>query len=176
MKTAIFIDGANNFAACKTLGFDIDYDRLLPAFNRDKSLLRAFYYTAVLPGDDGQDKLRPLTDWLTYNGYCVVTKVAKMFKDNMGLTKIKGNMDMELAVDAMNMSDHVDNIVIFSGDGDFTYLVRALQQRGCHVTIVSTMCVGTGKPPMIADELRRAADVFIDLDEHKARICKGGRE
>jgi len=178
MKTAIFIDGANNYAACKTLGFDIDYDRLLPAFNRDKTLLRAFYYTAILPSEDGLDRLRPLTDFLEYNGYTVVKKMAKTFTDRMGLTKIKGNMDMEMAVDALLMAEHVDDIVLFSGDGDFTYLVRALQQKGVRVTVVSSLCIGVldengrRRPPMIADELRRAADIFIDLQDYKPRICK----
>lgn len=165
MKTAIFIDGANNHAACRALGFDMDYDRLLPFFNKDKSLLRAFYYTALLPDNaDGSNPLRPLLDFLAYNGYDVRTKMSKSFEDKMtGLVKVKGNMDMELAVDALLLADHIDDVILFSGDGDFTYLVRALQQKACRVTVVSTMLEGLGKPPMIADELRRAADVFIDL-------------
>lgn len=170
MKTAIFIDGANNFEACKSLGFSVDYDRLLGAFNKDKSLLRAFYYTAVLPGEEGTDKLRPLTDFLAYNGYAVVTKPAKIFTDRMGLSKVKGNMDMEMAVDSLLMADHVDDIILFTGDGDFTYLVRALQQKAVRVTIVSTLCEGISKPPMIADELRRAADIFIDLKHIRKAI------
>ena len=164
MKTAIFIDGANNHAATRALGFSVDYQKVLSYFNRDKSLLRAFYYTATLPVPDGEDKLRPLTDWLNYNGYSVVSKVAKTFKDPMtGLTKVKGNMDMELAVDALQMCDYVDHIILFTGDGDFAYLVKALQQQGAMVTVVSTLCEGVNSPPMIADELRRAADIFIDL-------------
>lgn len=162
MKTAIFIDGANNFHACKTINLVMDFNRLLPYFNKDKSLLRAFYYTAVLPGREGQDQLRPLTDWLSFNGYTVRTKMAKTFLDPMtGLTKVKGNMDMEMAVDALLMADHVSNIILFTGDGDFAYLVQALQQKGVSVTVVSTMM---SKPPMVADELRRACDHFIDLD------------
>lgn len=171
MKTAIFIDGANNHAAGRALGFNIDYDRVLYHFNKDKSLLRAFYYTAILPVADGEDKLRPLTDWLEYNGFSVITKPAKMFHDPLtGLTKVKGNMDMELAVDAMRMADIVDHIILFSGDGDFAYLVKALQQKGVRVTVVSTLCVDVHSPPMIADELRRAADVFIDLQHIKNAI------
>lgn len=167
MKTAIFIDGANNHSACRALGFDMDYDRLLPFFNKDKTLLRAYYYTALLPDNaDGSNPLRPLLDFLAYNGYEVRTKMSKSFEDKTtGLIKVKGNMDMELAVDAMMLADRLDDIILFSGDGDFTYLVRTLQQKACRVTVVSTLLEGTGRPPMIADELRRAADNFIDLAE-----------
>jgi uncharacterized LabA/DUF88 family protein len=162
MKTAIFIDGANNHHACKTIGLTLDFSRLIPFFNRDKSLMRAFYYTAILPDREGQDTLRPLTDFLSYNGYKVVTKMAKTFNDPMtGLTKVKGNMDMEMAVDALLMADHVDHVILFTGDGDFCYLVHALQQKGVVVTVVSTLA---GKS-MIADELRRACDFFIDLED-----------
>lgn len=171
MKTAIFIDGANNHAASKALGFDVGFDRLLSFFNKDKSLLRAFYYTAILPVRDGEDTLRPLTDWLDYNGYTVVKKLAKTFVDSQsGLTKVKGNMDMELAVDALLMAEHVDHIILFSGDGDFAYLVKALQQKGVRVTVVSTLCEDVRSPPMVADELRRAADFFIDLQHIRAGI------
>lgn len=173
MKTAIFIDGANNYAAAKLLGFEIDYDRLIPYFNKDKSVLRVFYYTAVLPTEDGMDKIRPLTDWLDYNGYSVVKKTAKTFLDKVtGLTKIKGNMDMEIAVDALLMADHVDDIILFTGDGDFTYLVRALQQKGVRVTVVSTLGKSRDDSSMIADELRRAADIFIDLLHIRAGIAR----
>lgn len=173
MKTAIFIDGANTYTAARALGFDIDYDRVLAYFNKDKSLLRAFYYTAVLPDPEGQDKLRPLVDWLSYNGYKVVTKMAKVYTDRMGMPKTKGNMDMEMAVDALLLADKVDNIVIFSGDGDFSYLVHALQQKAVRVTVVSTIVT---QPPFCADELRRAADLFLELNNLQAGIGRGETE
>lgn len=175
MKTALFIDGSNIYAAARQLNFMVDYKKLLAYFNQDKSVMRAFYYTALLPPDaEGQDQLRPLLDWLEYNGYAVVTKMAKVWEDKVtGLTKIKGNMDGELAVDAMKMAKHITHAVIFSGDGDFTYLVRAIQEQGVHVTIVSTLLAQmAGKTPMIADELRRACDLFIDMKDIKDRIRK----
>src|SRR5258708_2533597 len=168
-KIALFIDGANLYATAKTLGFDIDYKRLLREFQSRGTLLRAFYYTTVIE-DQEYCSVRPLIDWLDYNGYTVVTKPTKEFVDANGRRKVKGNMDIELAVDAMELAGHVDEIVLFSGDGDFRPLVAALQRRGARVTVVSTI---SSQPPMVADELRRQADVFIDLAELQSRI---GRE
>jgi uncharacterized LabA/DUF88 family protein len=160
-KIALFIDGANLYATAKTLGFDIDYKRLLKEFQSRGTLVRAFYYTAIIE-DQEYSSIRPLIDWLDYNGYTVVTKATKEFVDASGRRKIKGNMDIELAVDAMELAGHVDQIVLFSGDGDFRSLVEAIQRRGVRVTVVSTI---SSQPPMIADELRRQADVFTDLME-----------
>ncbi|MCD1634528.1 NYN domain-containing protein [Martelella mediterranea] len=168
-KIALFIDGANLYAASKGLGFDIDYRRLLKVFQGKAYLLRAYYYTALIE-DQEYSSIRPLIDWLDYNGYKVVTKPAKEFTDSMGRRKIKGNMDIELAIDAMEQSATVDHLVIFSGDGDFTTLVEALQRKGRKVSVVSTMAT---QPPMIADDLRRQADHFIDLVSLKQDI---GRE
>lgn len=158
-KTVLFIDGANLYATTKGLGFDIDYRRLLKEFQSRGNLLRAFYYTALIE-DQEYSSIRPLLDWLDYNGYTVVTKPAKEFTDSAGRRKVKGNMDIELTVDAMEIAAHVDHIVLFSGDGDFRPLVEAVQKKGVRVTVVSTI---TTQPPMIADELRRQADIFLDL-------------
>lgn len=128
-KIALFIDGANLYAASKTLGFDIDYRKLLKAFQKRGYLLRAYYYTALVE-DQEYSSIRPLIDWLDYNGYKVVTKAAKEFTDSTGRRKVKGNMDIELTVDAMQLTDTVDHFVIFSGDGDFRSLVEALQRKG----------------------------------------------
>jgi uncharacterized LabA/DUF88 family protein len=154
-KIAIFVDGANLYSAAKTLGFDIDYKRLLNEFQSRGTLLRAFYYTAIIE-DQEYTSVRPLIDWLDYNGFTVVTKPEKEFTDGEGRRKIKRNMGVELAVEAMEVAKHVDQLVLFSGDGDFRSLVQAVQRRGVHVTVVSTTS-------MIADELRRQADVFTDL-------------
>jgi uncharacterized LabA/DUF88 family protein len=171
-RIALFIDGANLYAATKALGFDIDYKRLLKEFQSRGTLLRAFYYTAIIE-DQEYSSLRPLVDWLDYNGYTVVTKPTKEFIDANGRRKVKGNMDIELAVDAMELAKHVDQMVLFSGDGDFRSLVEAVQRRGVHVTVVSTI---SSQPPMIADELRRQADVFTDLVEVRARIGRDPSE
>ena len=158
-RTALFIDGANLYAAARALGFNIDYKKMLDAFRKENRLIRALYYTA-LAEDQEYSSIRPLVDWLDYNGYTMVTKPAKEFTDSTGRRKIKGNMDIELAVDAMKMAPNLDHIIIFSGDGDFRSLVEALQYMGLRVTVVSTLVT---QPPMIADELRRQADEFIDL-------------
>lgn len=171
-KIALFIDGANLYAASKSLNFDIDYRKLLKAFHSRGYLLRAYYYTALIE-DQEYSSIRPLIDWLDYNGYKVVTKPAKEFTDSMGRRKIKGNMDIELAIDAMEQSDVVDHLVIFSGDGDFTSLVEALQRKGRKVTVVSSLC---SQPPMIADDLRRQADYFIDLTSLKSEIGRDPSE
>jgi uncharacterized LabA/DUF88 family protein len=165
-RIALFIDGANLYATAKSLGFDIDYKRLLKEFQGKGRLVRAYYYTALVE-DQEYSSIRPLIDWLDYNGYSVVTKPTKEFVDSMGRRKVKGNMDIELAVNAMEMAPHLDQIVLFSGDGDFRSLVEALQRRGVRVSVVSTVQT---QPPMVADELRRQADEFIDLAQMTGRI------
>ena len=171
-RLALFIDGSNLYAAAKSLGFDIDYKLLRQEFMRRGKLLRAFYYTALLENDD-YSPIRPLVDWLHYNGFSMVTKPAKEYIDSQGRRKVKGNMDIELTVDAMELAAHVDHIVLFSGDGDFRPLVEALQRKGVRVSVVSTI---RSQPPMIADELRRQADNFIELDELKEVIGRPPRE
>jgi uncharacterized LabA/DUF88 family protein len=158
-RIALFIDGANLYSTAKTLGFDIDYKRLLKEFQTHGELVRAFYYTAVVE-DQEFSSIRPLVDWLDYNGFTVVTKATKEFVDSSGRRKVKGNMDIELAVDAMELAEHLDEMILFSGDGDFRSLVEAVQRRGVRVTVISSVA---SHPPMAADELRRQADVFIDL-------------
>ena len=167
-RIALFIDGANLYATAKSLGFDIDYKRLLGVFRQKGQLVRALYYTA-LAEDQEYSSIRPLIDWLDYNGYTMVTKPTKEFTDATGRRKIKGNMDIELAVDAMRLSDVLDHIVLVSGDGDFRSLVSALQQKGKRVTVISTLQT---QPPMVADELRRQADQFVDIADLEQLICR----
>src|SRR5262245_51927929 len=168
-KIALFVDGANLYATAKTLGFDIDYTRLLREFQSRGYLLAPCYFTAVVEHQD-YSSIRPLIDWLDYNGYTVVTKATKEFVDQSGRRKVKGSMDIELAVHAMEIAPHVDHIVLFSGDGDFRSLVEAIQRKGVRVTVVSTIST---QPPMVADELRRQADIFQDIIELQSKI---GRE
>lgn len=171
-KIALFIDGANLYSATKSLGFDIDYKRLLKEFQSRGYVLRAFYYTTLVE-DTEYSSIRPLLDWLDYNGYSVVTKPAREFTDNLGRRRVRGNMDIELAVNAMELASHVDHIVIFSGDGDFRSLVEAIQRKGVRVSVVSSV---HSQPPMIADELRRQADVFIDLVDLQGRVGRDPAE
>ena len=158
-RLALFIDGANLYSAGKTLGVEVDYRKLLDEFRHRGQLIRAYYYTALIENDD-YSPIRPLVDWLQYNGFKVVTKPAKEFTDAAGRRRVKGDMDVEITVDMLNLAKHVDHIVLFSGDGDLTRLVEAVQERGVRVSVVSTVKTS---PPMIADELRRAADTFIEL-------------
>ena len=167
-RVALFIDGANLHAAARALGFDIDYKRLLKYFQEQCRLIRAFYYTALIE-DQEYSPLRPLVDWLDYNGFTMVTKPTKEFTDAMGRRKIKGNMDIELAIDVLDMSAHLDHVVLFSGDGDFRRLVEAVQRRGVRVSVVSTV---RSQPPMVADELRRQADVFVELEDLSPLIAR----
>ncbi len=162
-RLALFIDGANLYAAAKALGFDVDYKLLRQEFVRRGKMLRAFYYTALLENDD-YSPIRPLVDWLHYNGFTMVTKPAKEYIDSQGRRKVKGNMDIELAVNALELAPHVDHIVLFSGNGDFRPLVESLQRQGVRVSVVSTI---RSQPPMISDDLRRQADNFIELEELK---------
>jgi uncharacterized LabA/DUF88 family protein len=165
-RIALFIDGANLYATSKSLGFDIDYKRLLTVFRGKAQLVRALYYTALAESDE-YSSIRPLIDWLDYNGYTMVTKPTKEFTDATGRRKVKGNMDIELAVDAMKLADSLDHIVLFSGDGDFRPLVAALQLKGKRVSVVSTLQT---QPPMVSDDLRRQADIFIDLADLESQI------
>jgi uncharacterized LabA/DUF88 family protein len=165
-KIALFIDGANLHATAKALGFEIDYRQLLREFADQGALLRALYYTATAE-DQQFSSLRPLTDWLDYNGYTVVTKPTKEFTDSSGHRKVKGNMGVELAIDALELANYIDRMVLFSGDGDFCALLAAMQRRGVKVTVVSTISC---QPPMIADDLRRQADTFADLVTLRSRI------
>jgi uncharacterized LabA/DUF88 family protein len=158
-RIAIFIDGANFYGAARGLQVDVDYRKLLDEFKARGRLVRAAYYTAILEDSD-YSPVRPLADWLDYNGFAVVTKPAKEFTDINGRRRIKGDMDIEIAVDMLEMADKIDHMILFSGDGDFRKLVEAVQRRGVRVTVVSTLKTS---PPMIADELRRQADTFIEL-------------
>jgi uncharacterized LabA/DUF88 family protein len=165
-KVALFIDGANLHIMAKALGFDVDFKRLLDEFGAGATLLRAYYYITVME-DLEYCPVRPLVDWLDYNGYTVVTKAVREFVDDAGRRRVKANMDVELAVDAMDLAAHVDEIVLFSGDGNFRSLITSLQRRGIRVTIVSTL---VSDPPMVSDELRRRADDFIELADLKEKL------
>ena len=170
-RMALFIDGANLYSAAKSLGFEIDYRLLRQEFLRRGKLIRAFYYAALLENEDFSP-LRPLVDWLSYNGYRTVTKTAKDYTDSEGRRKIKGNMEIELAIDAMELAPRLDHAVLFSGDGDYCPLVDALQRQGVRVSVVSTI---RGQTPMASDGLRRQADNFIELAELRDVIGRVAR-
>jgi uncharacterized LabA/DUF88 family protein len=167
-RVAVFVDGANLYGTAKALGFDIDYRRLLALFAAKGRLLRAFYYTALME-DQEYSPLRPLVDWLDYNGFTVVTKPAKEFLDHAGRRRLKSNMDVEVAVDMLEIVDRVDHIVLLSGDGDFRRLIESVQRRGVRVTVISSIKT---QPPMVSDDLRRQADNFVDLADLQHSIAR----
>ncbi len=158
-RVALFIDGANLYSASRNLGFDVDYRNMLEYFRRQANVIRAYYYSALLETDD-YSPLKPLTDWLAYNGYALVTKPAKEFTDATGRRRVKGNMEVEIAVDMLELAPHIDHAVLFSGDADFRRLIEAVQRKGVRVSVVSSIRT---TPPMVADDLRRQADQFLDL-------------
>ena len=164
---ALFIDGPNFYSTARALQFDVDYKRLLEAFQTKGRLLRASYFT------DDHVAIRPLVDWMQYNGWNVVTKPAKVFEGEDGRKRIKGNTDIEMAVEAMNLAPAIAHAVLFTGNRDFTRLVTSLQERGTRVTVVSSMRT---QPPMIADDLRRAADAFVELDTLRDAIARKARD
>lgn len=160
-RTALFIDGSNLYSAARALQHDLDFRRMLEWFRAKSKLTRAYYYTAIVEGEEFSP-VKPLVDWLDYNGFTVVTKPVKRFTDGSGHSRIKGNMDIEIAVDMLELAPHLDHIVLFSGDGDFRRVVEVLQSKGIRVTVISTTKT---QPPHIADELRRQADFFLDLND-----------
>jgi uncharacterized LabA/DUF88 family protein len=170
-RIALFIDGANLYSAAKGLGFDIDYKKLLAEFRSRGVLVRAFYYTALVEDQD-YSPIRPLVDWLDYNGYSLVTKTAREYTDSQGRKRWRGDMDVEIAVDMLELAPHIDHVVLFSGDGDFRRLVEAVQQKGVRVTVVSTV---KSQPPMASDDLRRQADNFVDLADLSSIIGRPAR-
>ena len=170
-RLALFIDGANLYSASKGLGFDIDYKKLLAEFRTRGVLVRAYYYTALVEDQD-YSPIRPLVDWLDYNGFSLVTKSAREYTDGQGRKRWRGDMDIEIACDMLEMAGHVDHVVLFSGDGDFRRLVESVQRQGVRVTVVSTM---KSQPPMASDDLRRQADSFVDLADLSSIIGRPAR-
>jgi uncharacterized LabA/DUF88 family protein len=171
-RLALFIDGANLHAAAKNLGFDIDFKRLLDEFRKRGLLIRAYYYTTLVEEQD-YSPIRPLVDWLDYNGFTLVTKPAKEYTDRDGRKRYRGDMDIELAVDMLELAPRADHMVLFSGDSDFAHLVAAVQRKGVRVTVVSTL---KSQPPMASDDLRRQADSFVDLADLADIVGRAPRE
>src|ERR1700738_573191 len=167
-RIAIFIDGAHLYSAARGLAFDIDYKRLLELFRTKGRLIPAVYYTGLVE-DQEYSPSRPRVDWLDYNAYTMVTKPTKEFTDAMGRRRIKGNMDIELAIDMLEMAQYIDHAILFSGDGDFRRLVQAVRRKGVRVSVVSTI---RSSPPMVSDDLRRQADNFIELQELAPSIMR----
>lgn len=171
-RSALFIDGANLYSTSRNLSFDVDYRNLLAFFRGKTNVVRAYYYAAILESED-YSPLKPLTDWLAYNGYTLVLKPAKEFTDSMGRRRVKGNMDIEIAVDMLDLVPRIDHVILFSGDGDFRKLVECVQRKGVRVTIVSSIL---SKPQMASDEIRRQCDQFIEIADISANFTRERKE
>ena len=172
-RFAVFIDGSNFHATTKALAFEVDYERLLSIFKEQGRLVRAYYYTA-LPDDNDYAPIRKLADWLDYNGYTMVTKQTREFTDQeTGRKRIKGNMDMELALDMLKLAPQLDHIILVSGDGDFCRLIEEVQNLGIRVTVISSV---KSKPPLMADVLRRQTDDFVDVADLRDVISRPTRQ
>jgi len=171
-RIALFIDGANLYSSARGLGLEIDFRKLLDEFRKRGRLLRANYYTTILESDD-HNPIKPLVDWLAYNGFNTIVKTAREYTDREGRRRVRGNMDVELATDMLEASAYLDHVILFSGNSDFRRVVEAVKAKGVRVTVVSTI---KSQPQMIGDELRREADVFIDLDELGDMIARPRRD
>ena len=170
-RLALFIDGPNMYAAARALGLEMDYRKLLEEFRKRGVLVRAHYYTAILENDD-YSAIRPLVDWLDYNGFTVVTKPAREFTDSQGRRRVRGDMDIEITVGLMEAAAYCDHIVLMSGDGDFRAAIEAVQRKGVRVTVISTI---RSQPPLASDDLRRQADDFIDLADLADLVARPAR-
>jgi uncharacterized LabA/DUF88 family protein len=155
-RIALFIDGVNLHHTARNLGFEIDYKRLLSEFERIGSIVRPYFYTSLREGE--VSGVRQLIDWLDFNGFAVRTKSIKDY-ENEG-KRSRRSIGVDLAVDMIEIAPRVDDIFLFSGDGDFRALVEAIQRLGVRVTVVSSLQT---TPAMASDELRRQADAFLEL-------------
>ncbi|MEQ9315109.1 MAG: NYN domain-containing protein [Henriciella sp.] len=171
-RLALFIDGAALYSSARALGLEIDFRKLLTEFTDRGRLLRANYYTTIVESDE-YSPVRPLVDWLAYNGFNVISKPAKEYTDRDGKRRFRGNMNVEISVDVVEAASHVDHIVLFSGDGDFRHAVEVAKRKGARVSVVASV---KSQPPTIADELRREADVFIDLADMSRLFARPRRD
>lgn len=172
-KSGLFIDGTHLYSVSRLLAFDVDFRSLLTYFRQQTNLIRAYYYAGMPKESDVPTPLRPLIDWLQYNGYTVITKEVREFIDSMGRRRVKGNMDIEIACDTLELAESLDHIVLVAGDADFRRLVEALQRKGVRVTVASTLKT---TPQQVSDELRRQADHFLDIRDISQHFTRGLRE
>ena len=163
-RVAVFIDGQSLYSASRAIGMEVDYAKLLPALApaQQSHLVRAMYYTPVDEDADGYASVVPLTDWLDYNGYCVVTKPGRMSSTRM---------TVDIAIDAIALAPRLDAMILISGDADLAPAVEAVQRHGVSVTVVSTIKVEGA----IADRLRRAADAFVELETLRSAVARPPR-
>ena len=155
-RIGIFIDGSNIYESARCLDFKIDYVKLLNYYKQQGEVQQAMYFTA-LPPKTVESALRKMADFVEFNGFTLIQKETRTTYNSVtGEKKLKGNMDVEIAVHVMEVVHNITHMVLFSGDGDFRCLVESVQRRGVHVTVVSAR-------ELVATEMRRQASEFIDL-------------
>lgn len=168
-RIALFIDGANVYAAAKRLGWNFDHSKILRHFaglaGEDGRLYNAYYYTAVPAGID--DKQKRFIDALTYMGYTVRTRTLREVTDENGETHRRASLDIEFVTDLLSTAEQYDVAVLLTGDGDFERPVEVLRARGKRVIVASI-------PEMTSYELRNAADTYLDLGDLRAQIERPG--
>ncbi len=164
-RIALFIDGANVYAAAKRLGWNFDHRKILEHFGGYGTLHNAFYYTAVpLPMDDKQKRF---IDALTYMGYTVRTRPLRESTDEHGDTQRRASLDIEIVTDLLTTDARYDTAVLLTGDGDFERPVEVLRARGKRVIVASI-------PEMTSYELRNAADQYIDFKDIREAVERPG--
>lgn len=154
--TALVVDGANTYEASKAVGYMIDYAKVLSFFKPQQAI-----YLTALPEKDrnNPNPIFKMIDFINFNGFTIESKPMKII--NGAIVKREGNMDVEIALAMVEASNWANHIVLFSGDGDFRQAVEYVQRRGVRVTVVSALNLQPA--PIVADELRRRANVFFDL-------------
>jgi uncharacterized LabA/DUF88 family protein len=162
-RIGIFIDGSNLYWSAKVLGFRVDFTKILKFYKDQGEVTHAFYFTA-LPPKDVQSELRRMIDFIDYNGWTVIQKETKQYLNADGASKLKGNMDVEIAVHVGEVAPFITDLVLFSGDGDFRVLLESIQRRyGIHTTVVSARS-------LVADALRRQSHEFKDLSDLRSQF------
>jgi len=157
-NVAVFVDVANIFYAAKAAGVDIDYVTLLKSATAGRDLVRAYAYTGLDPDNENQ---RNFHDFLRRHGFKVVSKDIRKYGDG----KVKANLDIELVVDMLKTARNLDIAIVISGDGDFAPAIRAVQEMGVRVEVISFR-------GNTSSDLMDVADQFSDIAA-LAKVEKG---
>ncbi len=164
-RVAIFIDGENIHYSAKHLNMRLDYLKLCSKLAGNRRLVRSYFYTAVSNQSEGKIDF---INFLKLNGFSVITREIKSFNDGDHSTRnVRGSLDMEMAIDALEMSNKLDTVILCTGDGDFKPLVTALGRKGVHVEVCALR-------EMTSTELIATADVYTDLASLKDDIALAG--
>jgi uncharacterized LabA/DUF88 family protein len=155
-RVFVFIDGASLFYAALQLRIEINYTKLLQRLSNGRSLIRAYFYTGV---DSNNPKQQNFLAWMRRNGYRVVAKELVQYPDGSK----KANLEIELAIDMLTLAGYCDTVVLLSGNGELSYVVSKVVDRGVQVELVSL-------PVMVSNSLRNTVDRFIDLTTFKSDI------